>query len=152
MASIARRPDGQWRARYRDSAGREHSRHFPRKIDAQRWLNETTAAVVTGRYVDPKAGLITVEAFAGQWRATLVHRPGYLRIIDNALKNYILPTLGARPLSSLRHCVARTFKASCLRWPWTARLTRCTTSTGCSHRSWVPPSMTCSCRRRRVPA
>jgi len=30
------------------------------------------------------------------------HRPGYLLIIDNALKNYIVPMLGARPLSSLR--------------------------------------------------
>ena len=30
MASIAKRPDGRWRARYRDDAGREHSRHFTR--------------------------------------------------------------------------------------------------------------------------
>ncbi len=48
MASIAKRPDGQWRARYRDGAGREHSKHFDRKVDAQRWLDETTASVVTG--------------------------------------------------------------------------------------------------------
>ena len=45
MASVARRPDGQWRARYRDAAGREHSKHFGRKVDAQRWLDETTAAI-----------------------------------------------------------------------------------------------------------
>lgn len=109
MASIAKRPDGGWRARYRDAADKEHARHFARKVDAQRWLDETTAAVVTGRYVDPKAGRITVAAFAEQWRATLVHRPGYLRIIDNALKNYILPTLGARPLSSLRRSDVQSF-------------------------------------------
>jgi integrase len=102
VASIAKRSDGGWRARYRDGAGREHAKHFARKVDAQLWLDGVTAAVQTGRYVDPRAGRITVEAFAEQWRATLVHRPGYLRIIDNALKNYILPTLGARPLSSLR--------------------------------------------------
>ena len=28
MANIAKRSDGRWRARYRDAAGREHSRHF----------------------------------------------------------------------------------------------------------------------------
>jgi len=39
MASIARRADGHWRARYRDAAGAEHSRHFARKVDAQRWLD-----------------------------------------------------------------------------------------------------------------
>jgi hypothetical protein len=52
MASIAKRPDGQWRARYRDAAGKEHSKHFPRKTDAQRWLDEIVTAVVTGAYVD----------------------------------------------------------------------------------------------------
>lgn len=40
MASIAKRPNGQWRARYRDDSGREHSRHFARKTDAHRWLDE----------------------------------------------------------------------------------------------------------------
>lgn len=54
MASIKKREDGQWRARYRDAAGKEHAKHFARKIDAQRWLDETTAAVVTGQYVDPR--------------------------------------------------------------------------------------------------
>ena len=44
MASIARRPDGTWRPRYRDAADKEHSRHFARKLDAQRWLDEVTPA------------------------------------------------------------------------------------------------------------
>ena len=54
MASIAKRADGKWRARYRDEAGKQHARHFERKVDAQRWLDEVTAAVVTGQYVDPR--------------------------------------------------------------------------------------------------
>ena len=54
--NIAKRPDGNWRARYRDEQGRERSRHFDRKIDAQRWLDEIAAAVLTGTYVDPDAG------------------------------------------------------------------------------------------------
>ena len=28
MANIAKRPDGRWRARYRDPRGEEHARHF----------------------------------------------------------------------------------------------------------------------------
>jgi hypothetical protein len=56
MASIAKRANGRWRARYRDPSGREHARHFDRKIDAQRWLDETTADLLTGRYADPRAG------------------------------------------------------------------------------------------------
>ncbi|WP_409333333.1 hypothetical protein [Trujillonella humicola] len=59
MASIARRPDGTYRPRFRDETGKEHARHFKRKVDAQRWLDEQTAAMVTGAYVDPRAGRVT---------------------------------------------------------------------------------------------
>jgi hypothetical protein len=41
-ANIAKRPEGQWRARYRDDAGKEHSRHSSRKIDAQNRLDSVT--------------------------------------------------------------------------------------------------------------
>jgi integrase len=67
MASIAKRPDGQWRARYRDGAGKEHSKHFARRVDAQRWLDEVTTAIVTGQYADPKAGRITFKSFYADW-------------------------------------------------------------------------------------
>jgi integrase len=67
MSSIRRRPDGQWRARYRDDAGKEHARHFARKTDAQRWLDEVTAAIVSGQYVDPKAGRVTFNTFYAEW-------------------------------------------------------------------------------------
>ncbi|WP_223215228.1 tyrosine-type recombinase/integrase [Microbacterium trichothecenolyticum] len=67
MASIKQRADGVWRARYRDDAGREHARHFTLKRDAQRWLDEVAAAVVTGQYVDPKAGRITWDEWATRW-------------------------------------------------------------------------------------
>ena len=76
MASIARRPDGTYRPRYRDADGKEHARHFRRKVDAQRWLDEVTAAVVTGSYVDPKAGRITLSAFYAVWAARQVWAPG----------------------------------------------------------------------------
>lgn len=67
MASIQKRPDGRYRARYRDEAGKEHARHFKRKVDAQRWLDEVTTAVITGNYVDPKAGKVTFGRFYDEW-------------------------------------------------------------------------------------
>src|SRR3954453_12887614 len=76
MASIARRPDGTYRPRYRDAEGREHARHFKRKADAQRWLAEGTAAGVTGTYVDPNAGRVTLSAFYAAWAARQVWAPG----------------------------------------------------------------------------
>jgi hypothetical protein len=34
--NVQKRPNGKWRARYRDASHREHSRHFARKVDAER--------------------------------------------------------------------------------------------------------------------
>jgi hypothetical protein len=50
--NIQRRPDGKWRARYRDANHREHARHFPRKRDAERWL-ASQVAIARGEWVDP---------------------------------------------------------------------------------------------------
>ena len=75
MASIQKRPEGNYRARYRDEAGKEHARHFTRKTDAQRWLDEVTASVVTGRYVDPRAGRVTFARFYADWSARQVWVP-----------------------------------------------------------------------------
>ena len=39
MASIDKRPDGRWRARWREfPGGPQRTKHFPRKVDAQRHL------------------------------------------------------------------------------------------------------------------
>ena len=50
MASIKKRPDGRWRARYRDPDGRERAKHFARKVDAERFLrtSKRTSFVATG--------------------------------------------------------------------------------------------------------
>ncbi|GGR80242.1 site-specific integrase [Micromonospora fulviviridis] len=67
MASIKKRPDGKYRARYRDEAGREHARHFDRKVDGQKWLDQQTAALVSGTHVDPKTAKTTVAAWCATW-------------------------------------------------------------------------------------
>ena len=67
MANIEKRPDGVWRARYYDAAGRQHARHFRRKVDAKSWIDEVTASVVTGNYVDPKVARTTVSDWCDSW-------------------------------------------------------------------------------------
>ena len=67
MASIKKRPDGVYRARYRDEAGKEHARHFARKVDAQRWLDEQTAKLVSGTHIAPKQARMTVGEWVGVW-------------------------------------------------------------------------------------
>lgn len=85
--SIAKRPNGKWRARYRDDGGTEHARHFDRKIDAQRWLDEISASVLTGTYADPKAGRITFAAFYGEWSSRQVWVPGTVLAMSLAARS-----------------------------------------------------------------
>jgi integrase len=101
VASIAKRPDGQWRARYRDAAGKEHSRHFARKTDAQRWLNEVTASVVTGMYVDPRAGNVTFAAYAEHWRSIQQHRPATAELVERIMRIRVYPRIGNLPLNKV---------------------------------------------------
>ena len=101
MASIQKLPNGKRRARYRDASGREHARHFDRKVDAQRWLDEVTASIVTGQYVDPNAGRITFREYAEQWRAAQVHRPNSQAHVETMLRRHAYPTFGDRPLASI---------------------------------------------------
>jgi integrase len=99
MASIAKRPDGRWRARYRDGAGKEHARHFARKADARRWVDEVTASIVTGAYVDPKAGRITFDEYFADWSRRQVWETGTERGVRLAAGSV---TFGDVPLASLR--------------------------------------------------
>lgn len=70
MASIDKRPDGSYRARWREYAGGpQKSRHFARKVDATQWLDGIRGGLARGDYVDPDAGRQTFEAFADEWAA-----------------------------------------------------------------------------------
>lgn len=99
MASINKRPNGKWRARYRDETGREHSKHFTRKIDGQKWLDEVTAAVVTGQYADPRAGRVTLQSFYDRWAVTQLWTPGTRNAMDLALRS---SGLAAMPIGKIR--------------------------------------------------
>ncbi|GAA4983358.1 tyrosine-type recombinase/integrase [Pseudonocardia tropica] len=87
MSSIRKRPNGAWRARYRDPDGREHARHFARKVDAQTWLDEATAAIVTGQYASPAAGRVTLGEFYRPWAARQVWAPGTAKAVDLAVRD-----------------------------------------------------------------
>ncbi|RHW27057.1 site-specific integrase [Nocardioides immobilis] len=97
--NIAKRADGKWRARYRDEAGNERARHFDRKIDAQRWLDNVTASVVAGTYADPKAGKVTFAAFFGEWSARQVWAPGTVLAMSLAARSV---PFGSKPMKLVR--------------------------------------------------
>jgi integrase len=102
VASIQKRPNGKWRARYRDPSGKEHAAHFDRKADAQRWLDQVTADIVRGVYVDPRAGRVLFGAFAREWLAAQTFNPSTREAVEVRLRVHILPTLGDMELGAIR--------------------------------------------------
>jgi integrase len=101
MASIKKRGT-RWFARYRDDTGRERGQRFDRKTDAQRWLDEQTAALVTGQYCNPQAGRITLRKYGEQWQATAPHGPTTRDLVGRSLRRHIYPVLGDLPMSAIR--------------------------------------------------
>lgn len=100
--SVARRPDGRWRARYRDVRGKEHARHFTRKADAVRWLASVEVAKGRGEWVDPSLGKVRVGEWAPTWLATQVQlKPSTRARYELALRRHILPTWERVPLSAV---------------------------------------------------
>lgn len=89
----------RWRARYVDDEGREKVKGFDRKVDAQKWLDDITAAQVTGTYVDPKLGAVTFASFYREWSTRQVWVPGTERAMKLAADGV---TFGDVALSDLR--------------------------------------------------
>ena len=104
MASIQKQSNGRWKGRYRDAAGKEHARHFVRKVDAQRWLDDVTSAVVTGTYTDPGGSRVTLADWSGTWLAGQVHLKATGRSrVEGIVRNYIVPRWGSTKLRDISH-------------------------------------------------
>ena len=111
MASLAKRPNGQWRGRYRDDAGREHARHFGRKVDGQRWLDEQTAKLVAGTHITPRTARTTVDEWCETWlRGYKTRRKSTVRQAKVHLAR-IRAAFGPMRLSAVRPSHVRTWTA-----------------------------------------
>ena len=63
MGTINRDMSGAWRARYRDPSGKQRSRNFPRRRDAEQFLTSGFAACHSG----PGISLARLRSCLGLW-------------------------------------------------------------------------------------
>jgi integrase len=112
MASIKRRENGKYRARYRDDAGREHAKHFTRRVDAQRWLDEQTAKMVSGTHVSPRMARTTVEQWCATWlEGYRTRRPSTIRQAEVHLAK-IVEHFGDMQLGAVRPSHVRSWTSA----------------------------------------
>ena len=103
--TIQKRPyrKSPWRARFRAPDGRERSRSFARRIDAERWLRDQQTAVDRGAWADPRRGRIRFGDWAEQVMATRPDlRPSTIARDDIVMRRLVLPTFSSRTLGSIR--------------------------------------------------
>jgi integrase len=92
----------RWRARYRDPAGRERSKSFARKVDAERFLVAIEDAKLRGAYVDPAAGRVPFAEQAERWFATTAAlRPSTRRDYRLLLDRQVLPAFRDNTLAGI---------------------------------------------------
>lgn len=104
MGSVERRSGKttvSWIARWRDPAGHQHKKAFPRRMDAERFLAAITADALRGTYVDPNDPT-TVRDYAESWREAQVHRPSTRAHVETHLRRHVYPHFGERRLASIR--------------------------------------------------
>ena len=133
MSSVEKRARGgrvSWRAHYRTPDGKQRTKTFDRKIDAERFLTTIESAKMTGSYVDPALARLTVGEWAERWLDGQAHlKPSTRERYAGILREHIDPRWG-HVRARRRHARRRsgwvtTRRPSASRPP-------CARSTGCS--------------------
>jgi integrase len=100
-----------WRAGYRGPDGREHSRSFERKVDAERWLRDELHKQDRGLWVDPSAGAVPFEEYADDWFEGLTLKPKTIAGYRSLLDSRIFPVLGRVELRRINPDLLRSWVA-----------------------------------------
>lgn len=106
-------PRGGWKARYRDSEGKCHSKTFQRRADAERYLAQVTVDLANLDYIAPESAKTPFSVVAEQWWSTKPARKQRVRDQYRAvLDNHVLPHFGHLPVASITPTMIRSWLAN----------------------------------------
>jgi len=91
----------RWRVRYMGEDGRERSKVFRRKVDADKFLNVQVSRLNRGDWVDPAAGKTTFAKVAAVWLARPDIRQSTRERDRSYLDSMVLPRLGVLPVGRI---------------------------------------------------
>lgn len=114
MAHIRRHPVdySKWQVRYIDPTGRERSKTFRRKVDAEKFLIHTEAQKQRAEWINPELSATAFAAFAEPWLATRSHlKPRTFEGYGSLLRVHILPTFGSTRLDRIETMSIETWVA-----------------------------------------
>jgi len=93
----------RWRVNYTDPrTGEERHPAFDTKVEAEQFENNIKADISQGRYVDPRAGQMTVRQYGEQWLKTRVDvDPTTYAHMERGLRLHVYPLLGHEQLGNV---------------------------------------------------
>jgi integrase len=103
-----------YRARYSDPDGRERSRVFARKGDAEKYLSTIEVSKIRGEWIDQALGKTTFGDYATDWFATKSAAASTMANVKGRLNKWARPFFGDMPLARVQPTHARAFKADLL--------------------------------------
>ncbi len=106
MAHITRRKtaagEPRYVVKYRAPAGRQREKWFRTLVEARRYATTASADVISGGWVDPRAGRVTLEEYANRWLAQRpMLRPRTSETYEAQLRLHVIPSLGGIELAKL---------------------------------------------------
>ena len=113
MGSIRRPRDGRgWEARYHSPDGRQRSKIFRTKRDAERYLARADTAMQRGDWHDPQLTKVPFDEYATEWLASTTHlRPGPHANVESRRRRHVLPAFGSYPLGAIQPAAVRSWVA-----------------------------------------
>jgi integrase len=97
-----------WLARYQGPDGRQHSKTFSRKRDADAWLRYEEARMDRAEWVDPGGGSVLFSNYAETWLNGLHElKPKTLNEYRWHLRARVLPAFGDKRLRAIRPALVR---------------------------------------------
>ncbi len=92
----------RWQARFTAPDGRERTKRFERKVDAERWLKTNVADLVRHEWFDPDESRVRFKDWAETWKTTLVDLRPSTKVRDlDYLERDLLPTFGDLTLGEI---------------------------------------------------
>jgi integrase len=108
MASIRKKVTSAGSTRYevvyRDPTGRQRSKSFGRKVDAQQYCNTIETDLARRDWIDPRTAKETIGSWAERWIATTHHlKPTTRQGYESIVTKHLLPQFGHVAIGSIDH-------------------------------------------------
>ncbi len=109
MGFVDKTPEGRCRAYFRDPTGKQRSKTFRIKKEAQNFLNELESAKSRGAYVSPHAGRVLFGTHAGEWMGARSLAATTAAKDLAVMRTHVLPRWADVPLGKIDHMALQTW-------------------------------------------